>query len=66
MPPHVLLTTGMAGSGKTTFLQRLNAHLLTQGKKTYTINLDPACERTAWRCNVDIRETVKIDEVMQE
>jgi GTPase SAR1 family protein len=32
----------MAGSGKTTFLQRLNAHLHEKQLPGYIINLDPA------------------------
>lgn len=33
---------GMAGSGKTTFMQRLNAHLHATQRPGYIINLDPA------------------------
>lgn len=32
----------MAGSGKTTFMQRLNAHLHQNSIPGYLINLDPA------------------------
>ena len=37
-----LLVLGMAGSGKTSFVQRLNAHLHMAKKPCYIINLDPA------------------------
>lgn len=33
---------GMAGSGKTTFMQRLNAHLHERRLPGYLVNLDPA------------------------
>ena len=37
-----LRRAGMAGSGKTTFLQRLNAHLHASQHPGYIVNLDPA------------------------
>lgn len=41
-----VLVLGMAGSGKTSFVQRLNAHLHTQKKPCYIVNLDPAVSFT--------------------
>ena len=38
----VILVIGMAGSGKTTLMQRLVAHLHEQEKPPYVVNLDPA------------------------
>ncbi|CAH1272239.1 GPN1 [Branchiostoma lanceolatum] len=40
--PTCILVLGMAGSGKTTFVQRLNAHMHAQKTPPYVINLDPA------------------------
>jgi hypothetical protein len=42
-----LLVLGMAGSGKTSFVQRLNAHLHMAKKPCYIINLDPAVSARA-------------------
>ena len=45
--PTCVIVLGMAGSGKTTFVQRLASHLhikaKTSKKVPYVINLDPAC-----------------------
>ena len=48
----------MAGSGKTTLMQRLNAHLHAQKKPGYVLNLDPAVTDTPYEPNIDIRDTV--------
>lgn len=42
LPALCLINEGMAGSGKTTFMQRLNAHLHERKLPGYLINLDPA------------------------
>ena len=39
--PVVVLVIGMAGSGKTTLMHRINHHVKEQGKRSYFINLDP-------------------------
>ena len=45
--PTCVIILGMAGSGKTTFVQRLASHLHMKAKSSnkvpYVINLDPAC-----------------------
>jgi GTPase SAR1 family protein len=64
--PTALIIIGMAGSGKTTFMQRLNAHLHTEKKQGYVINLDPAVMHLPFGANIDIRETVNYKEVMKQ
>ncbi|KAJ3076563.1 hypothetical protein HK102_005392 [Quaeritorhiza haematococci] len=64
--PAVLICIGMAGSGKTTFMQRLNAHLHSQKKPSYVINLDPAVANLPFTANIDIRDTVNYKEVMKQ
>eukprot|EP00057_Strongylocentrotus_purpuratus_P035207 XP_798140.3 PREDICTED: GPN-loop GTPase 1 [Strongylocentrotus purpuratus] len=64
--PPCLIVLGMAGSGKTTFVQRLNAHLYTKQQKPYIINLDPAVHEVGYPTNIDIRDTVKYKEVMKQ
>eukprot|EP00299_Pterocystis_sp_00344_P012274 c5866_g1_i2.p1 GENE.c5866_g1_i2~~c5866_g1_i2.p1 ORF type:complete len:270 (-),score=69.06 c5866_g1_i2:196-969(-) len=64
--PIVILVIGMAGSGKTTFMQRMIAHLATHRKRTYVINLDPAVSTVPYGANIDIRDTVKYKEVMKQ
>mmetsp|Transcript_12809 Transcript_12809/g.38676 ORF Transcript_12809/g.38676 Transcript_12809/m.38676 type:complete len:349 (-) Transcript_12809:2345-3391(-) len=64
--PTVILVIGMAGSGKTTFMQRLNAHLHQQKTPGYLLNLDPAVTHVPYDPNIDIRDTVKYKEVMKQ
>lgn len=64
--PVCILVLGMAGSGKTTFLQRINAYLHSQEKPPYVVNLDPAVHELPYPCNVDIRDTVKYKQVMKQ
>ncbi|ORX92473.1 hypothetical protein K493DRAFT_316568 [Basidiobolus meristosporus CBS 931.73] len=64
--PTVVLCIGMAGSGKTTFMQRVNAHLHSEKKSPYVINLDPAVSHLPFTANIDIRETVNYKEVMKQ
>ena len=55
-----------SGSGKTTFMQRINAHLHAKRDPPYIINLDPAVRTVPFECNVDIRESLDYKEVMRQ
>uniref|UniRef100_A0A3B3IJ94 GPN-loop GTPase n=1 Tax=Oryzias latipes TaxID=8090 RepID=A0A3B3IJ94_ORYLA len=50
--PVCLLVLGMAGSGKTTFVQRLTAHLHSHKAPPYVINLDPAVHEVPFPANI--------------
>ncbi|XP_031843460.1 GPN-loop GTPase 1 [Nomia melanderi] len=63
--PSCIIVLGMAGSGKTTFVQRLVSILYNVGKP-YVINLDPACKEVPYPANIDIRDTVNYKEVMKQ
>ncbi len=57
--PTCIIVLGMAGSGKTTFVQRLTAELYRGNKsQPYVVNLDPACREVPYPANIDIRDTV--------
>jgi GTPase SAR1 family protein len=56
----------MAGSGKTTFMQRINAHLHAKKDPPYVINLDPAVLNVPFDSNIDIRDSVNYKEVMKQ
>ena len=64
--PVVILTLGMAGSGKTCFMQRINAWLHAKNKNPYVINLDPAVFELPYPANIDIRDSVKYKDVMKQ
>ncbi|KAL7270519.1 hypothetical protein RUND412_006772 [Rhizina undulata] len=65
-PPVAIICVGMAGSGKTTFMQRLNAHLHGKKEPPYIINLDPAVKNVPFDRNIDIRDSVNYKEVMKQ
>lgn len=66
MAPTTVICIGMAGSGKTTFMQRLNSHLHSKKTPPYVINLDPAVLKVPFGANIDIRDSVKYKKVMEE
>ncbi|XP_050409349.1 GPN-loop GTPase 1 [Patella vulgata] len=64
--PICVIVLGMAGSGKTTLVQRLTAHLHALKTPPYVINLDPAVYEIPYPANIDIRDTVNYKEVMKQ
>ncbi|KAH9843397.1 ATP binding protein [Teratosphaeria destructans] len=70
-PPVAVICIGMAGSGKTTFMQRINAHLHHQSSDSpqpppYVLNLDPAVRSVPFDSNIDIRDSVNYKQVMKQ
>ncbi|KWU45417.1 XPA-binding protein 1 [Rhodotorula sp. JG-1b] len=61
-----MVVIGMAGSGKTTFMQRVNSYLHSQNQPPYVLNLDPAVIHLPFEANIDIRDTVDYAEVMKQ
>lgn len=61
-----ILVLGMAGSGKSSFVQRLTSYLHIKKTPPYVINLDPAINELIFPCNIDIRDTVDYKEVMKQ
>ena len=64
--PIVIIAIGMAGAGKSTFVNRISSHLGSHNKPAYVLNLDPAVVSTAFESNIDIRDTVNYHEVMRQ
>ena len=66
--PVVIITIGMAGAGKSTFVQRINSYLHSKEPPSppYVLNLDPAVANTPFEANIDIRDTVDYHKVMKE
>ena len=65
-PTPCILVMGMAGAGKTTFVQRLTANLHAKEAPPYVINLDPAVLKVPYPVNIDIRDTVNYKEIMKQ
>ena len=49
--PTCIIVLGMAGSGKTTFVNKVVSTLYETGKP-YVINLDPACKEVPYPVNI--------------
>ncbi|KAG6328326.1 hypothetical protein ID866_10763 [Astraeus odoratus] len=66
--PSLIITIGMAGAGKSTFVQRINSYLHAQNheRPPYILNLDPAVAHVPFEPNIDIRDTVNYKEVMKQ
>ncbi|KPI42928.1 GPN-loop GTPase 1 [Cyphellophora attinorum] len=64
--PVAVVCVGMAGSGKTTFMQRINNYLHLQKTKPYVLNLDPAVLKVPFQPNIDIRDSINYKEVMKQ
>lgn len=65
-PPVAVVCVGMAGSGKTTFMQRINSYLHSKRAPPYVLNLDPAVRKVPFEPNIDIRDSVNYREVMKQ
>ena len=61
-----LIAHACTGSGKTTFMQRINSHLHSKREPPYVINLDPAVRNVPFESNIDIRDSLNYKEVMKE
>ena len=64
--PTVVLVVGMAGSGKTRFMHRMNIQMHETQTPSFFVNLDPAVLDVPYGVNIDIRDTVSHKEVMKQ
>ncbi|KAF9889219.1 ATP binding protein [Aspergillus nanangensis] len=61
-----VLVMGPAGAGKTTFCNALIQHLQTTRRSCFYVNLDPAAESFSYEPDLDIRELITLEDVMEE
>lgn len=61
-----VVALGPAGAGKTTFCSSLIQHLKANKRSCYYINLDPAAEDFAFEPDVDIKDLISLEDVMEE
>lgn len=64
--PIVCIVVGMAGTGKTTFMQRVSAYVGEKKIPSYFINLDPAVSKIPYKPNIDIRDSLNYKQVMKQ
>ncbi|KAK2754253.1 ATP binding protein [Arachnomyces sp. PD_36] len=61
-----VLVMGPAGAGKTTFCSSLIQHLQATRRSSFYVNLDPAAETFTYEPDLDIRELITLEDVMEE
>ncbi|PGH05234.1 hypothetical protein AJ79_06845 [Helicocarpus griseus UAMH5409] len=61
-----VLVMGPAGAGKTTFCTALIQHLQNNRRSCFYVNLDPAAESFTFEPDLDIRELITLEDVMEE
>ncbi|HDJ89716.1 MAG TPA: GTPase, partial [Thermoprotei archaeon] len=57
---------GTAGSGKTTLVNALYSYIVDQNEPAYIVNLDPAVLNLPYQPDIDVREYVRVDKIMEE
>lgn len=63
--PKSVLVVGLAGSGKSTLINALNSYTYNNKVPAYYVNLDPATAELDFSANVDIRDSVNYNQVME-
>jgi GTPase SAR1 family protein len=58
--------TGTAGAGKSTMLAAFDRWCKQHGLTTLTVNLDPGAEALQYEPDIDIRDRIKLSEIMEE
>jgi GTPase SAR1 family protein len=66
MPAKHLYFVGTAGSGKSTLTNAFQLWLNNQGFDAVTVNLDPGADSLGYAPDVDVRDWIKLSEVMAE
>ena len=61
-----VLITGPAGAGKSTFASALIQHLRSNKRACYYVNLDPAAEEFVYEPDIDIKDLITLEDVMEE
>ncbi|EAW07773.1 putative signal sequence-binding GTPase GPN3 [Aspergillus clavatus NRRL 1] len=61
-----VLVMGPAGAGKTTFCSAIIQQLQNTRRSCFYVNLDPAAERFNYEPDLDIRELITLEDVMEE
>ena len=64
--PVYLYVVGTAGSGKSRFTAALHRWLKERGLDAVTVNLDPGAESLPYTPDVDIRDWIRLSDVMDE
>ncbi|CAX41571.1 ATP-binding protein, putative [Candida dubliniensis CD36] len=60
------IVIGPPGSGKSTYCHGMYQFMSAIGRKSCIINLDPANDRLPYPCELDIRDYISLEEIMEE
>lgn len=63
---YAQLVIGPAGSGKSTYCKIIQQHAFNTKRSIKVINLDPAAENISYQCDIDIRDLISVEEVMEK
>ncbi|KAF1840261.1 uncharacterized protein K460DRAFT_348512 [Cucurbitaria berberidis CBS 394.84] len=66
MSKYGTLVMGPAGAGKSTFCTALIQHLQNSKRPCFYVNLDPAAEEFAFEPDLDIKDLISLEDVMEE
>src|SRR5207247_911591 len=64
--PRNLYFIGTAGCGKSTMVRGFDDWMASQGLDIVTVNLDPGAERVPYDIDIDVRDWIRLAEVMEE
>ena len=64
--PNICYLVGTAGSGKTILTSALQTYLTSKGASLTTVNLDPAVKHIPYQVDVDIRDYIDYDQLIDE
>lgn len=63
---NICYLVGTAGSGKTILTSSLQTYLITKGASITTVNLDPAVRYIPYKADIDIRDYIDYDRLVDE
>ena len=63
---YAQLIIGPAGSGKSTYCKIIQEHAYSLKRIIKVINLDPAAEKFNYKCDLDIRELINVNDIMKK
>ncbi|KAM3065759.1 hypothetical protein ACMFMG_010015 [Clarireedia jacksonii] len=64
--PFAQLVLGSPGSGKSTYCNGMQQFMSAIGRKCSVVNLDPANDQTSYPCAIDVRDLIKLEDIMEE
>ncbi|KAL5341176.1 hypothetical protein BJX70DRAFT_359791 [Aspergillus crustosus] len=64
--PFAQLVIGPPGAGKSTYCNGMHQFLGAVGRKCSIVNLDPANDKTSYPCALDVRDLIKLEDIMSE